>query len=1020
MRSVLTTALVVAVIVLFALVAQEFLWDYAVDDAASDSQDALNHDAFLIEARLRGRANDMFFLKRVAEDELARNPLEAPSASLNLRSAIQTMMLARSQYDKIFLLDLQGHEILRYNWVGGDNPISEVAPEAFQDKSHRPFYLETVLAPVSAAVFSPLELTMEREKIVVPFKPVVRVSGQIVGPDGKPRALLVLNYMAEALVRDLRHDTDKSRQGLILNPDGFWIVGPTSHSEWAYMFPDRKDESVATQDPDFWKKVRSAKAGWFDDHGSLTYFENIDPINDNTDTAPLRVPVRGSQRLCWTLMQKTSNDVIWHNVLGIRRGIWFTCAAAILVFGPITWIGVTGHERRRRDERAVREARDLLDNVNEASLHGLVMMEAVRDNADRIIDFRLLLFNRAACEVLGRDLGKMMSSGQTLTQGRPNARTDGTFNNYAHVVRTGQPVVFELLYQYERIERWLSIRVAKYLDGIVATIVDVTERKLSEEKLLQSQSRLITSLAHEQELTREAQAAERAKSEFLAVMSHEIRTPMNGVIGMTSILADTELNEVQRDCVHTIQVSGEALLTVINDILDFSKIESGRMTLEQRAFNLRECVEDVINLFAPRIREKRLEVLYLIEPDVPASLLGDTVRLRQILTNLLGNAIKFTEHGEIVLNVKCEKTDEKGCHLLFSLADTGIGIPIEAIGKLFQSFQQVDSSTTRRYGGTGLGLAISKRLAELMDGTMWVKSKPGAGSTFFFNVVLPAAPQAGSTASDTMRTLQPGRALIVDDNATNRRVLEAQLRAWGIEPVTVTGGDEALRRINHENFDVVLVDMLMPGMDGVALAREVRKKSAAPMILLSSSGELETGESAALFRSQLPKPIRQSMLWNAIQDAIGGAAGEPAPRPVVKRFDPTMAARKPLRILLAEDNSVNQKVGKLMLRNLGYSTDIASNGFDVLDVVGKKTYDLIFMDIQMPGMDGVETVRQLRERLGPATPWLVALTANALEGDREKFLSLGFDAYLSKPLSPESLQAALEAAAIKPSAARGV
>jgi signal transduction histidine kinase/DNA-binding response OmpR family regulator len=1004
-RPALVTALVIASVVFFALLAQKLLWEYAIDKTALESEDSLNHDAYLIEARLRARANDMFFLKSVAQDELARNAQADPAASYNLRNAITTMMLARSQYEKIFLLDLQGREILRYNWVGGDRPVQEVPPSEFQDKSGRPFFRETIAAPPDAAVYSPLELTVEHDKIVYPYKPVVRVSGQIVGPDGKPRALLVLNYQAEPLVRDLRHDTAQSHQGLILNPDGFWIVGPTTNSEWAYMFPERKNESLAVHDPAFWKKITSTKAGWFDEGDRLIYFENIDPINDTSDSPPLRVPVRGSERLCWTLLQETPNEAIWSNIRGIRTGIWGACAAIILVFAPFTWVGVSSSERRRRDALALREAHNLLDSVNDASPHGLVVLEALREQPGKITDLRIILHNRAANDLLGRD----MASGLTLLQTRPAARSDGSFDRYIQVIETGQPAVFELLYKYDKIERWLSVRAAKRLDGLVVTFVDITDAKQILLELRQSQTRLIHSLSQEQELTRQAQAAERAKSEFLAIMSHEIRTPMNGVIGMTSILADTELDEVQQDCVRTIQISGEALLTVINDILDFSKIESGKLTLEQRPFDLRQCIEDVVQLFAARIREKKLEALYLIAPEVPASLVGDSVRLRQILVNLIGNAIKFTEHGEIVLNVRCESRDEQGCRLLFSIADTGIGIPPEAIDKLFQSFQQVDSSTTRRYGGTGLGLAISKRLAELMRGTMWVESEPGAGSSFFFTVVMPAAPLVGGVDPRPGGVLlKPCKALIVDDNAANRRVLDAQLRAWGIDPATVASGDEALRRLDHEVFDVLFIDRQMPEMDGITLARKVSQKTPTPLVLLSSTGEIETGEAASLFKFQVPKPIRQSLLWDAIQNVTGGTPRD-VPKPAVKRFDPATAARKPLRILLAEDNSVNQKVGRLMLNNLGYQADIATNGHQVLAAVAKKSYDLIFMDIQMPEMDGIETVRHLREKFGDRGPQVVALTANALEGDREKFLALGFDGYLSKPLSPESLRDALAA-----------
>jgi CheY-like chemotaxis protein len=338
--------------------------------------------------------------------------------------------------------------------------------------------------------------------------------------------------------------------------------------------------------------------------------------------------------------------------------------------------------------------------------------------------------------------------------------------------------------------------------------------------------------------------------------------------------------------------------------------------------------------------------------------------------------------------------------------DTGICISREGIGNLFQSFQQVDSSTTRRYGGTGLGLAISKRLAELMGGTMWVESEPGVGSTFFFTVILEAASTQGGVSMTDGAGLKSASALIVDDNDTNRRMLDAQLKAWGMQTVSVASGREALVKLAGAKFDAVLLDLQMPEMDGVALAREIRKSSEAPLILLSSSGEVEVGEAGILFQHQVAKPIKQSVLRDALEQATGG--GGKTKKAAARRFDHDLGGRQPLRILLAEDNGVNQKVGLMLLGRLGYAADLAGNGVEVLEAVGKASYDLVLMDVQMPEMDGVEAMRRLREKLGERCPFISALTAEALEGDRERFLGLGFDGYLSKPLSPEKLRVVLE------------
>jgi CheY-like chemotaxis protein len=419
-------------------------------------------------------------------------------------------------------------------------------------------------------------------------------------------------------------------------------------------------------------------------------------------------------------------------------------------------------------------------------------------------------------------------------------------------------------------------------------------------------------------------------------------------------------------------------------------------------------VEEALDLFAAQIRIKRLEAVYLIAPDVPADLVGDALRLRQILVNLIGNAIKFTVKGEIAIEVRCQSQDEEGYHLLFSVTDTGIGIAPEGVEKLFQAFQQVDTSTTRRYGGTGLGLVISKRLTEFMGGTMWVESKPGVGSTFFFTAIMKASLEPGAEEPTGQSALLTSySALIVDDNATNRRILETQLKIWGMTAVSVATGGEALQKMSEQTFNVALIDLQMPEMDGVTLAREINSRNRTPLILLSSSGEVMVGKEARLFQLQIPKPIKHSALFNALLK-ITGVATKAAPKPQEKKLDGNMAAQHPLRILLAEDNAVNQKVGMLMLSRLGYTADMAVNGQRAVEAMEKNPYDLVLMDIQMPEMNGIDATRLAREKLGAKCPSIIALTAEALEGDQERFLGLGFTGYLSKPLQAQTLQEMLK------------
>jgi PAS domain S-box-containing protein len=665
----------------------------------------------------------------------------------------------------------------------------------------------------------------------------------------------------------------------------------------------------------------------------------------------------------------------------------------------------------KRTEQALLEQKQYLEAVVQNSPVAIVTTDmrdepGSSDLTPKVVSWNPAaekLFGYTAEEAIGRNLDDLVAN---LDEIRDEARSYNRHSASGELLRAiarrtrkdGSLVDVEVLA--------LPVKVGQEQQGVIVIYYDITELVLARQS---------------------AEAANEAKSAFLATMSHEIRTPMNAVIGMSGLLLDTSLNEEQREFAEIIRNSGDSLLTIINDILDFSKIEAGKMELESQPFDLRECIESALDLVAPRAAEKGLELAYLLDEKVPRGVLGDVTRLRQILINLLGNAVKFTERGEVVLNVVTKR--RAWAHdLHFSVRDTGLGISAEQISRLFQSFSQADASTARKHGGTGLGLAISRRLTELMGGKMWAESEPGAGSTFHFTVVTQAA-ELPQPARPELAAEQPQllgkRVLIVDDNETNRRILVVQTQSWGMTPLETGSPRLALDWIRRgESFDLAILDMHMPEMDGLALAKEIRQHRASselPMVLFTSLGRREADLRGVDFAAQLTKPIKPSQLFDALIAVFAGV-GEPATAGdgrAKARMDPEMGKRHPLRILLAEDNAVNQKLALRLLQGMGYRADVAGNGLEAIQSLERQRYDVVLMDVQMPEMDGLEASREINRRWKPEQrPRIVAMTANAMQGDRELCVAAGMDDYIAKPIRvPELVGALSKATARQPEGA---
>ena len=695
---------------------------------------------------------------------------------------------------------------------------------------------------------------------------------------------------------------------------------------------------------------------------------------------------------------------------GMTVGVAIMIAANVLIVSAlILWSARVFdrlEDRNRLSDAALRLAEEKYRSIFDNAAEGIYQTS---------IEGNLVTANPALARIFGYDSPGRMTSSVTDVARQLYEDPDQRAEFIRRLREEERVSDFEVMgRRRDGSEVWLTMSGRLLRDengqatGVEGTVADISDQKRAASEMIRARE-----LAEE---------ASRAKSEFLANMSHEIRTPMNGIIGMSELLLDTDLTPEQQEYARTVHGSGESLLAIINDILDFSKIEAGRLNIEKIPFDLQREVEEVVSLLAGRAHEKGLELASFVEPDVPPLVHGDPFRLRQVLTNLVGNAIKFTEEGEVLVQARLDGDPNGGVDVRFEVRDTGIGMTQEDQLRLFEAFSQADLSTTRRYGGTGLGLAISKQLVELMGGEIGAESEHGAGSIFWFTMKVEDHSDGVGIRPASRANLRDLRVLLVDDNATNRKILHRQMNTWGMRDGIAENAAQAMVLMrdavdSDDPYDLAILDMQMPDMDGIELARQMKADpefSRTRLILLTSIGiDMNQEVRGAGVEALLPKPVRQSRLYDTVATVMGASQIETSGSPEeVNRTVPGSSAegRSPgARVLLAEDNAVNQRVALKMLERLGYQVDVAADGLEAVEAASRYRYAAVLMDVQMPEMDGYSATREIRRREGETrrTP-IIAMTAHAMQSDREKAIEAGMDEHITKPVTADVLKAVLQ------------
>ncbi len=927
------------------------------------------------------------------------NWVNSGSARAKRELAHQFLTIAREKkyYDQIRFIDNDGLEIVRVETRGGRTIV--VADHKLQDKSNRDYFKDAITLANGSLFISRFDLNVERGEIERPYKPILRFAAPVFGQAGGKRGLLVFNYLGEVVLKRVRALFDGSdNRLLLLDRQGYYLIGPRPGNEWGFQLEGRGrfgDHHAAA-----WERMARAERGQFIDSGHLFTFAAIRGAMSES----IR-PLFAKNNRDWILVV-VADLPEWTGDIGNHPLPIAIFVSVLLIFTYASWHLALSKVAREKAEEARRDLiRELHFQKFALDEHAIVSATDVRGN--------IIYMNDKFCQISGYSRAELMGRNHRLV--KSDEHPPELYRQMWKTIVNGKPWHGEIRNRKkDGGDYWVRATIIPFVNEkgkpfrYVSIRTDITAGKRLEKDL--------------EKALEKAEAATRAKSDFLANMSHEIRTPMNAIIGLSHLCLQTPLSAKQRDYLQKVHNSANNLLRIINEILDFSKIEAGKLDMERIDFTLEEALSNLATVVAIKAQEKKIKLLVDTESDVPTNLIGDPFRLGQILTNLANNAIKFTNSGEVAILTRLLKIEDQRAHIQFTVRDTGIGMTPTQMASLFQAFSQADTSTTRKYGGTGLGLTISKRLVEMMGGSIHVESEPGVGSRFIVEIPFGISERVLDRSYLPTKELEGLKVLAVDDNKSALEVICTLLESFTFRVTGVTGGREALTVLqeadrNDAPFDLMMIDYMMPEMDGIETANRVHERLKAdrlPKIIMATAYGSEEIVCRAAQEARVDgfviKPFNQSLLFDVIMETFGQTTGPvrgPAPALIPGVGGKPCMSGRGARILLVEDNELNRQVAQELLQRAGLRVFCAENGQEALLMVQEEPFDGVLMDLQMPVMDGLSATREIRQLAGFDRLPIIAMTANAMAGDREKCLAAGMNDHIAKPIDPGSLFEAL-------------